>query len=326
MKATKVSIISKEVHAKTLYAWLVDNGYDVAMLGDNPTAIPSSTDVLVCRHRSCSHQASHLAQAWTKKTGSPLIMENGLKTISNKILQLEAVHSPSIKEEKEPLRLEGKKLDTLLEKAAGKTMSWLASRLGTRVDLLIPALIEMRRLGEVSAVLGLVPTVNEPEVETPTAPTFADLEEYAAIILDSRMSDPFDVQLAVLRQMAEGSVGDDVLRSVLNGAVAALEEPSEEVSEEVEPSEVEEVVEAPAFEGLRPEESPMAGVYEPLAEADPGWLASGPSNLMEAFEALRQEVVALRSELRELKTPRGSVTLDDLIAAGATISIEPKKD
>ena len=325
MKATKVSIISKEVHAKTLYAWLVDNGYDVAMLGDNPTAIPSTTDVLVCRHRSCSHQASHLAQAWTKKTGSPLIMENGLKTISNKIQQLEAHPSPSVEEGKEPFHLNVGSLDALLEKAAGKTMSWLASRLGTRVDILIPALIEMRRLAEVVAVLATKPML-EPEVEVPTAPTLDDLAEYAAIILDSRMSDPFDVQLAVLRQMAEGSVGDDVLRSVLNGTVATREETSEEVSEEVEPSEVEEVVEGPAFEGLPPEESPMAGIYEPLAEDDPGWLASGPSNLMEAFEALRQEVVALRSELRELKTPRGAVTLDDLIAAGATISIEPKKD
>ena len=324
MKATKVSIISKEVHAKTLYAWLVDNGYDVAMLGDNPTAIPSSTDILVCRHRSCSHQASHLAQAWTKKTGAPLIMENGLKSISKKLLQLEGSQTPIKEVEEEPLRIEGEKLDTLLEKAAGKTMSWLATRLGTRVDLLIPVLIEMRRLGEVSAILALTPTVGEPEVETPTAPTHADLEEYAAIILDSRMSDPFDVQLAVLRQMAEGSVGDDVLRSVLNGAVASLEEPtdSEEAEPEVEEA-VEEAVEAPSFEGLPPEESPMAGILEPL---ETSVLASEPSTLMEAFEALRQEVVSLRAELRELKTPRGSVTLDDLIAAGATISIEPKKD
>ena len=71
-------------------------------------------------------------------------------------------------------------------------------------------------------------------------------------------------------------------------------------------------------EPLPPEESPLGGFMEVPDAMHP--------TLLEAFEALRQEVVALRTELRELKTPRASVTLDDLIAVGAHITITPKEN
>lgn len=320
----KISVISKEVHAKPLYAWLVSNGFDVAMLGDNPTAIPSSTEVLVCRHRSCSHQASHLAQSWAKKTGRPMIMENGLKTISKKLELMGS--SPS--EPSEPAKgfvLDVEKLDRILESAPGKTMSWLARAMSTRVDILIPALMEAKRLSEVSATLALpVPKpANDEEEEMPSAPTLEELEQYAAIILEDRADDPFEVQLTVLRHMADGGVDDEVLRSLLNAQHASQEEPESEdphpepVSEEVEdPTPEPEEVAVCIPEPLPPEESPLGGFME-VPDAM-------PSTLLEAFEALRQEVVALRTELRELKTPRASVTLDDLIAVGAHITITPK--
>jgi hypothetical protein len=323
----KISVISKEVHAKPLYAWLVSNGFDVAMLGDNPTAIPSSTEVVVCRHRSCSHQASHLAQSWAKKTGRPMIMENGLKTISHK---LELVRSgtpkspdPSVKE----FVLDVERLEEVLESAPGKTMSWLARAMSTRVDVLIPALMEAKRLSEVSATLALpVPKpANDEEEEMPSAPTLEDLEQYAAIILEDRADDPIDIQLNVLRHMADGGVDDEVLRSLLNAQQAAQEEPESEepISEPVlvvveEPTPEPEEVAVCIPEPLPPEESPLGGFME-VPDAV-------PSDLMAAFEALRQEVVALRTELRELKTPRASVTLDDLIAVGAHITITPKEN
>lgn len=318
----KVSVISKEVHAKPLFSWLVSNGYDVAMLGDNPTAIPSSTDVLVCRHRSCSHQASHLAQSWSKKTGRPMIMENGLKTIS-KALEKLSVEVVEAKSEKEAFLLNTEKLDSLLEHAPGKTMTWLATCLGTRVDTLIPALMEAKRLSEVSATLALDPVVpaNDEDEDVPTVPTLHELEEYAAIILNDRANDPFDVQLSVLRHMADESVDDEVLRSLLRKQEAMQEEDSEEPELEAVVEEPELEVSVPIIEPLPPEESPMVAELPPIPEESPT-----PTNMMEAFEALRQEVVALRAELRELKTPRASITIDDLLAVGATISITPKDD
>ena len=318
----KISVISKEVHAKPLYAWLVSNGFDVAMLGDNPTAIPSSTEVLVCRHRSCSHQASHLAQSWAKKTGRPMIMENGLKTISKK-LELMAAPTPEPSEPEKKFVLDVEKLDRILESAPGKTMSWLARAMSTRVDVLIPSLMEAKRLGEVSATLSLPDPkpANDEEEEMPSAPTLEELEQYATIILEDRAEDPFEVQLNVLRHMADGGVDDEVLRSLLNAQQAAQED-SEEVEPEAvaieEPTPEPEEVSVRIPEPLPPEESPMGGFME-VPDAM-------PSDLMAAFEALRQEVVALRTELRELKTPRASVTLDDLLAVGAHITITPKEN
>ena len=326
----KISVISKEVHAKPLYAWLVSNGFDVAMLGDNPTAIPSSTEVVVCRHRSCSHQASHLAQSWAKKTGRPMIMENGLKTISKKLEMMRSDTS----EPPEPPKgfvLDVEKLDQVLESAPGKTMSWLARAMSTRVDVLIPALMEAKRLAEVSATLALPvpqPANDDVEAEVPSAPTLEELEQYAAIILEDRADDPFEVKLNVLRHMADGGVDDEVLRSLLNAQQAAQEEPEEEPKEEPKEEPVPEAVEEPTPEPeevavcipepLPPEESPLGGFMEVPDAMHP--------TLLEAFEALRQEVVALRTELRELKTPRASVTLDDLIAVGAHITITPKEN
>ena len=126
--------------------------------------------------------------------------------------------------------------------------------------------------------------------------------------------------------MAGGAHDEEVLRSLLSKQQAVKEDPEPEVVEEPEVvAAVAEPEPTPiplAVEPLPPEESPLGGFIE---TPPPVEVAPPPSNLMEAFEALRQEVVALRAELKELKTPRGSVTLDDLIAAGATISIEPRK-
>ena len=309
----KVSVISKEAHAKPLYSWLTANGYEVCMLGDNPTAIPSSTDVLVCRHRSCSHQASQLATTWSKKTGKPMFMENGLATISQRLGKLNASKPPK---KSEPFQLDFESLEPLLEHAPGQTMSWLAGSLGVRTDTLFPDLREHKRFAEVSATLARTPVVEEAEAEVPTAPALAEMEDLAAIVLKDRSQDSFEVQLAVLCYVAEGAHDEEVLRSLLTKQRMALE-----IEEDVEPTE--EAVEALPFEGLPPEESPMAGLLEPVA---PNMWANEPSPLMEAFEALRQEVKALRAELQELKAPHGAVTLDDLMAAGAHISIEPRKD
>jgi hypothetical protein len=308
-KPLKVSVISKEVHAKPLYAWLVDNGFDVAMLGDNPTTVPSSTDVVVCRIRSCSHQASHLAAQWTKKTGTPLIMENGLKTITKKLEDLRS--GPDRIRESPVFELDTVHLDLLLERASGKTMSWLARCLHTDTEELLPALMEKGLLASVSATLNQ-PATEVVEEEIPERISLGDLRVYAAIILSDRKTDPFEVQLQALRVLAEETQSDEVLRQLL-GEVGeeAIEEAIEEVVEEV-------VEEPPTFEGLPPEESPMGGFHVLIPDPEP------PSTLMEAFEALRLEVVALRGELQDMKTPRGSVTLDDLISAGASITITPK--
>jgi hypothetical protein len=431
--------------------------------------VPSTTDILICRSRSVAGGMTAMAQQWAKDTGKPAIFENGQSGILRAMRKLQApTTTKKVKAQTPQFVLDIQRLDTLLENAPGRNMSWLASALRTDTGTLMPALMEAGRFTEVSATLNMIPV---PEEEPPTpvvrdTPSEANIREWAATVQSERGDDPIQTRVAVLSHLCGGAVADEILRNALNRAW----EPSSTTSTESEPmtqtsppflmpdastappigtqwrpavplhrlqefipigidvaerwesrdrervaraflnrdakshkdfpktkgilkkhhrlfselkgkplafiatlmwiipqgttitkrsfeaayreifdkgmdtrmvgaigwamevqirtaakKTVAATSEAPEFEGLRPEESPMAGVCEPLTDADPGWLASGPSNLMEAFEALRQEVVALRSELRELKSPRASVTLNDLMAAGATISITPRE-
>ena len=81
----KIGIVSKDEHIKTHVKALKRDGYDVVGLGSSPSEIPTSVDLVVLRIDSCSHNGSDTAYAWTRTTGKPLIVENGLFGIRHKL-------------------------------------------------------------------------------------------------------------------------------------------------------------------------------------------------------------------------------------------------
>tara|TARA_Y100000310_G_scaffold115743_1_gene114338 strand:+ start:2326 stop:3225 length:900 start_codon:yes stop_codon:yes gene_type:complete len=77
MTAFTIGIISKKDHCKSHVAALKKRGYRVRVLGDRPTKVPSSIDLLMCRTLSCSHLGSDVALAH-KRAGYPVLMANSV--------------------------------------------------------------------------------------------------------------------------------------------------------------------------------------------------------------------------------------------------------
>ncbi len=67
---------------------LKEDGYDVHCLGSSPTSVPPTYDVLVVRSASCSHGATDTAIKWSRRTGKPLVHENGLTGIRRALLAM----------------------------------------------------------------------------------------------------------------------------------------------------------------------------------------------------------------------------------------------
>lgn len=83
----KVGIISKEAHAKSHAAALEEAGFLPVMLGSNPSEIPSTIPVVVCRTLSCAHGGMDTALAWSRAGGGRLIVENGVKVMLKKAVR-----------------------------------------------------------------------------------------------------------------------------------------------------------------------------------------------------------------------------------------------
>ena len=77
----KIAIVSARKHCKTHIHALRGDGYNVHCLGASPTRIPSSYDVVVMRTSSCSHGGSSTVLSWSRSTGRPLIVHDGLSSI-----------------------------------------------------------------------------------------------------------------------------------------------------------------------------------------------------------------------------------------------------
>jgi hypothetical protein len=84
----RIGIISKREHCKTHAPALRGEGHKVYVLGGNPSKIAKKLDVLVLRTDSCGHGASEVAFKWSKRTGLPLIVENGLSGIRRQMSEL----------------------------------------------------------------------------------------------------------------------------------------------------------------------------------------------------------------------------------------------
>jgi hypothetical protein len=456
--ATKISIISKQAHATSVYAALAKEGYDPHHLGPNPGSVPPSTQILICRDRSCSSESRHLAIRWAKDTGRPMIMQNGQSGILRELRKLAQIPPRPKAPTPKSFLLDPERLNALLEQAPGKNMSWLASALGTNTNALMPALLDAGRLTEVSATLSMTPPPPEDEILPASA---EEIRLWAETVRVERKDDPIEVQLAVLRHLCNGAVDDEALCEALNPINPPMEPqpmvtttPSftmPDVStappdgtewrpavplrrlEQFVPEGIElaeswtaddaariakaflardvkpfkgfkdargipkrsykqfdmlagkplafiaavlwvippetavtkrsfeaayreifkkgmdtRMVSAVAWAMDRPirnavtdppvtratavKDAVMKAVDKQPAEVVPVAPAPVPvapapvNGVMEALEALRAEVVALRNELAEFKSPRASVTLNDLMAAGATISITPREE
>ena len=89
----KIGIISEPAHAKHHAKALSEHGFDPVILGGNPSKVPPSIDILVCRVASCSHNASAMAQAVFREGKIPVVFENG---VTNMLAALEE-HLPQDK-------------------------------------------------------------------------------------------------------------------------------------------------------------------------------------------------------------------------------------
>ncbi len=84
----KIGIISKPEHAKVHAQRLRDEGHEVDILG-NVGEFPSSYDVFVCRVASTSHQSFWDSISEAKKTGRPVLIENSVTKILEKIRNIQ---------------------------------------------------------------------------------------------------------------------------------------------------------------------------------------------------------------------------------------------
>ena len=84
----KIGIISKPEHAKVHAQRLRDAGHEVDILG-NVGEFPSSYDVFVCRVASTSHQSFWDSISEAKKTGRPVLIENSVTKILEKIRNIQ---------------------------------------------------------------------------------------------------------------------------------------------------------------------------------------------------------------------------------------------
>jgi hypothetical protein len=89
--ATKsIGIISKPEHAKGLIKALAETDYKPTILGGDPTTLPPSFNVIVCRYKSCSHGASWLASEELRAASRPVIFENGSERVLQCLKEIDA--------------------------------------------------------------------------------------------------------------------------------------------------------------------------------------------------------------------------------------------
>ena len=88
LERLNIAIVSKRDHAKAHAAGLTDDGYTVVLVGEDGDRLTDAHDLIVCRIASCSHHGSKIAREWAKRTGKPLILEDGLAGIRRRIREL----------------------------------------------------------------------------------------------------------------------------------------------------------------------------------------------------------------------------------------------
>lgn len=131
-----IGIISDKAHAKSHAKLLRSRSHTVHLLGGNPSGIPETLDVLVCRPASSSHGGFDTAMSVKRGKGpTQVIIANGVKEIATAVASMNPAAS------KPPAKGTGPVIETLVKKLgvytsllhtdeAGPVVEWLASRKG----------------------------------------------------------------------------------------------------------------------------------------------------------------------------------------------------
>ena len=85
-----LGIVSKPDHAKAHAKGLEADGHVVVLAGSGGERLTDTLDAIVCRIASCSHHGSKVAREWAKRTGKPLIVEDGLAGIRRRLVEIQA--------------------------------------------------------------------------------------------------------------------------------------------------------------------------------------------------------------------------------------------
>lgn len=85
-----LGIVSKPDHAKAHAKGLEADGHVVVLAGSGGERLTDTLDAIVCRIASCSHHGSKVARDWAKRTGKPLIIEDGLAGIRRRLVEIQA--------------------------------------------------------------------------------------------------------------------------------------------------------------------------------------------------------------------------------------------
>ena len=85
-----IGIVSKPDHAKAHAKGLEMDGHVVVLAGAGGERLTDTLDAIVCRIASCSHHGSKVAREWSKRTGKPLIIEDGLAGIRRRLVEIQA--------------------------------------------------------------------------------------------------------------------------------------------------------------------------------------------------------------------------------------------
>ena len=84
-----IGIVSKPDHCKAHAKGLEMDGHVVVLAGAGGERLTDTLDAIVCRIASCSHHGSKVAREWAKRTGKPLIIEDGLAGIRRRLAEIQ---------------------------------------------------------------------------------------------------------------------------------------------------------------------------------------------------------------------------------------------
>lgn len=93
-KDMRIGMVSAEKHCGVHLQRLADLGYAVTLLGDGPTVIPPSINVVIVRVDSCSHTGTSTANDWRRNTKQPCIFESGMSGMLRELKKLESTTVP----------------------------------------------------------------------------------------------------------------------------------------------------------------------------------------------------------------------------------------
>ncbi len=229
----KIGIISKKPHAKNHAQALQREGHEVVLLDGNPTKIPPSIELVVCRTASCSHEASNVALEWKRRGGGYLVMENGLSGALRKIRQIiepkapVAAASQATKSKETPVPSNIKKMtEKLVAKATiylaeGRTLTAIAKELGVARSTLTGALVKAG--GWPAPTLSpTAPEKEQDEIEESSPLTDTELQElietWAVLVIETRPHDSVAQRLEVMQGLMDVEVDPTRLQRALSDA------------------------------------------------------------------------------------------------------------